>query len=150
MKTRVVAACFAIILSAFSCDRKPTEKISDNFGAGQLVPDELKPVIKFKESSFNFKTAKEGEEVSHDFEFTNEGKTDLLISNAVASCGCTVPEWPKEPIPPGAGGKIKTTFNTTGKSGQQHKAVTITANTKPEQTEIYIEGEVIKENKVEK
>ena len=140
-------ACIAFAISVASCDQKPTEKTGVNVGAGQVVPDDQKPVVKFKESSYNFKSAKEGEEVTHDFEFTNEGKTDLLISNAVASCGCTVPEWPKEPIAPGKGGKIKATFNTTGKSGQQHKAITITANTKPENTELFIEGEVIKEVK---
>jgi hypothetical protein len=139
----------AFAFSIGSCDKKPSEKISENVGAGQVIPDDQKPVLKFKESSYNFKSAKEGAEVSHDFEFTNEGKTDLLISNAVASCGCTVPEWPKEPIPPGVSGKIKATFNTTGKSGQQHKSITITANTKPEKTEVFIEGEVIKENKTE-
>ena len=149
MRNSFVLACLAFSFSMVSCDKKPSEKVSENVGAGQMVPDDQKPVLKFKESSYNFKSAKEGAEVSHDFEFTNEGKSDLLISNAVASCGCTVPEWPKEPIPPGGGGKIKATFNTTGKSGQQHKSITITANTKPEKTEVFIEGEVIKENKTE-
>ena len=145
----IVLVCFAFVIITSSCDKKPAEKTTENVGAGQIIPDNQKPVIKFKEASYNFKSAKEGEEVTHDFEFTNEGKTDLLISNAVASCGCTVPEWPKDPILPGQGGKIKATFNTTGKSGQQHKAITITANTKPEKTELFIEGEVIKENKTE-
>jgi len=142
---------FGVIALLFisSCDKKPSESTIQANGAGQLIPDDQKPVLKFKESSFNFKSAKEGDEVSHDFEFTNEGKTDMLISNAVASCGCTVPQWPKEPIPPGKGGKIKATFNTAGKSGQQHKTITIMANTNPEKTEIFIEGEVIKKEKQE-
>ncbi len=127
-----------------ACDSKPQEGQVENQGAGQVIPDEKKPVFKFKETSFNFGTANEGEEITHEFEFTNEGKSDLLISNAIASCGCTIPEWPKEPIPPGKGGKIKATFNTTGKSGQQHKVITITANVKSKNAELVIEGEVFK------
>jgi len=147
MKKCFTLASLVFLFALGACDKKPTEKLRENVGAGQVVPDDQKPFLKFKEPSYNFKSAKEGEEVTHDFEFTNEGKTDLLISNAVATCGCTVPEWPKEPIAPGKGGKIKATFNTTGKSGQQHKAITITANTKPEKTEVFLEGEVIKEIK---
>ncbi len=132
----------------FSCDQIPSETSRINKKDAVEIPDAEKPVIKFTETTFNFRKANEGDEVSHEFEFINTGKTDLLISKAVASCGCTVPEWPKEPIKPGSGGKIKATFNTEGKSGQQRKTIVITANTKPEQTNIFLEGEVIpKENK---
>jgi hypothetical protein len=137
-------ACFFIVgLALISCDKKPSESSRISKGAGAEIPDAEKPVFKFKETTYNFKSIKEGEEVSYEFEFTNEGKSDLLISNAVASCGCTVPEWPKEPIPPGQSGKIKATFNSEGKSGQQHKSIHITANTNPEKTTLVLEGEVV-------
>lgn len=126
-----------------SCDRPPTKSTKVSAGAGAVVPDHLKAVLKFKETTFKFADVREGQEVSHAFEFTNSGKSDLLISNAVGSCGCTVPEWPKEPIAPGKSGKILVTFNTEGKQGQQHKSVAITANTKPEITEIFLEGHVL-------
>lgn len=97
----------------------------------------------FKETEFNFGKVKAGEKVQHEYTFTNTGKEPLVISNAKGSCGCTVPEWPKEPIAPGASGKIKVEFDSKGKSGPQTKQVTITANTDPVQTIISIKGDVI-------
>lgn len=123
-----------------SCDSSPKTDEGTN---SQNVPDGEKPVLHFEEPVYKFGTIKEGDEVSHDFEFTNTGKSDLLISYAHASCGCTVPEWPKAPIKPGGKGVIKATFNSTNKSGPQNKKITITANTKPELTEISIEGMVL-------
>lgn len=87
------------------------------------------PVMKFDELDYNFGTIKQGESVTHIFKFTNGGKEPLIINNAVGSCGCTVPEYPKEPIRPNGAGEIKVTFNSTGKSGPQDKTVTITYDT---------------------
>jgi hypothetical protein len=99
--------------------------------------------MSFKETEFNFGKVKEGEKVQHEYEFTNTGKEPLVISNAKGSCGCTVPQWPKEPIAPGKSGKIKVEFDSKGKPGPANKQVTITANTDPVQSIIYIKGEVI-------
>ena len=99
-------------------------------------------MIQFTESEFNFGKVKAGEKVQHDYVFKNTGKEPLIISNAKGSCGCTVPDWPKEPIPVGGSAKIKVEFDSKGKSGPQTKQVTITANTDPPQTIIYIKGEV--------
>ena len=66
----------------------------------------------------------------------------MLISNAKGSCGCTVPKWPKEAIAPGASGEIQVTFNSRGKKGKQHKSVTLTANTDPANTRLYIKADV--------
>lgn len=87
------------------------------------------PVMTFEEMEYNFGTIKQGESVTHIFKFKNEGKEPLLINTAVGSCGCTVPEWPKEPTRPNGSGEIKVTFNSTGKSGPQDKTVTITYDT---------------------
>ena len=84
----------------------------------------------FDTTEHDFGTIKQGDKVTHDFKFTNTGESDLLISNAKGSCGCTVPEYPKEPIKPGESGNIKVSFNSTGKSGQTEKSVTIMVNTK--------------------
>ncbi len=100
-------------------------------------------VISFTETEFNFGKVKAGEKVEHEYTFKNTGKEPLVISNAKGSCGCTVPEWPKEPIAPGGTGKIRVNFDSKGKSGPQTKQVTITANTDPVQSIIYIKGEVI-------
>lgn len=87
------------------------------------------PTMKFDELEFNFGTIKQGESVTHIFKFKNDGKEPLIINTAVGSCGCTVPEYPKEPIRPNGAGEIKVTFNSTGKSGPQDKTVTITYDT---------------------
>lgn len=100
-------------------------------------------VMTFTETEFNFGKVKAGEKVEHEYTFKNTGKEPLVISNAKGSCGCTVPEWPKEPIAPGASAKILVHFDSKGKSGPQTKQVTITANTDPVQSIIYIKGDVI-------
>ncbi|GAB4255224.1 MAG: hypothetical protein Kow0027_21800 [Saprospiraceae bacterium] len=94
----------------------------------------------FEEPEFNFGEVKEGDVVSHVFKFTNTGKVPLLINNAKSTCGCTIPKWPKEFIEPGQSGEIAVEFNTSGKSGFQEKPVTITANTYPSTTRIYLRG----------
>ena len=81
--------------------------------------------------------------VTHVFKFVNNGKGPLVISKANASCGCTVPEYPRDPIMPGDSGKISVQFNTTGKLGQQSKTVTVTANTNPSNTELTLIGKVV-------
>jgi pyruvate/2-oxoglutarate dehydrogenase complex dihydrolipoamide acyltransferase (E2) component len=87
------------------------------------------PTMKFEELDHNFGTIKQGESVTYIFKFKNDGKEPLIINTAVGSCGCTVPEYPKEPIRPNGAGEIKVTFNSTGKSGPQDKTVTITYDT---------------------
>lgn len=85
-------------------------------------------VITFKEKSINFGDLSQGEKVSHTFELTNSGTSPLIISNVAATCGCTVPSWPKEPIAPGKTAKIEVSFNSTGKMGAQNSVVRIYSN----------------------
>lgn len=102
------------------------------------------PEISFSKKEHDFGTIQEGETVSHEFEITNTGNADLIISNANASCGCTVPKYPKEPIPPGETRSIKVSFNSDGKAGKQRKAVGIMANTQPNMNKIHIVADVEK------
>lgn len=97
----------------------------------------------FEEQRFNFGTVTEGEKVSHTFSFTNTGDEPLILSNARGSCGCTVPKWPREPIAPGESSDIVVEFNTQNKRGNRSQKVTITANTNPAETFIYLEGQVV-------
>lgn len=101
--------------------------------------------IAFKKLSHDFGAVKQNTENVHWFEFTNSGREPLIISNAQASCGCTVPEYPKEPIPPGGKGKIKVVYSPGTQEGQQTKTVTVTANTQPPQTLLTITAKVVKE-----
>lgn len=98
--------------------------------------------VVFSEERFNFGTVAAGEKVQHNFKIKNTGKEPLIISNASSSCGCTVPEWPKEPIAPGKSGEIQVVFDSNGKSGAQSKRVTIVANTNPPESFLYLEGDV--------
>ncbi len=102
------------------------------------------PVMKFEFESHDFGKVKAGDKVTYEFNFTNTGQTPLIISNATASCGCTVPEWPKAPVQPGQGGKIKVTFDSANKEGLQDKQITVTANTSPAQNVVHLIGEVLK------
>jgi hypothetical protein len=77
------------------------------------------------------------------FKFKNTGDKPLIISNAQGSCGCTVPDYPKEPVAPGASAEIKVKFNSKGKKGQETKFVTLTANTDPAETRLTIKANVI-------
>ena len=99
-------------------------------------------VMSFDATEFDFGTVDEGEKVSHTYSFKNTGDEPLILSNAKGSCGCTVPKWPKEPIPPGGDGTIIVEFNSKNKKGKRNQKVTITANTNPPQSFIYLKGEV--------
>jgi len=98
------------------------------------------PVMTFEKEVHDFGTIIQGEKVSYKFKFTNTGASDLLITDAKGSCGCTVPEYPRTPVKPGASGEIDVIFDSTGKIGQQNKKVTITANTIPNMITLAING----------
>lgn len=103
------------------------------------------PKFKFKEGDVHdFGEVPEGPNAEYSFEFTNVGKEPLIIQNASASCGCTTPEWPKEPILPGKTGKIKVAFTTAGRGGQPFdKTVFLTSNSVDgERYELRIKGTV--------
>ncbi len=94
----------------------------------------------FDEEEFDFGEVAQGDVVEHVFKFTNTGKVPLLISNARSTCGCTVPEWPKELIEPGERGEVMVKFDTRGKSNEQQKPVTIMANTYPTTNKVLLKG----------
>lgn len=100
--------------------------------------------IKFDKLTHNFGKFSEKEPVvSCVFTFQNIGETPLVINQAIASCGCTVPEYTKEPIKPGEKGEIKVTYNGTGKfPGHFKKSITIRTNGIVEMTRLYIEGDM--------
>jgi hypothetical protein len=86
------------------------------------------PVMSFDETEFDFGNITKGTGVEHKFTFTNTGKAPLVIVDAKSSCGCTVPEYSKEPVQPGAKGELLVKYNGSG-SNQVTKTVTIKANT---------------------
>jgi len=114
------------------------------------VPAEAKKgkaQIKFQETSYNFGTIPERKGVvTHQFEFVNTGEKPLIIIDAQAECGCTIPEYPQAPIAPGKKGVIKVTYNPLGRPGGFTKRVTVKTNGNPKKAFIYIKG-VVNPNK---
>lgn len=100
--------------------------------------------IKFDKLTHDFGTFSEKDPVvTCIFTYTNVGELPLIINQAVASCGCTVPEYTKEPVKPGEKGQIKVTYNGTGKfPGHFKKSITIRTNGTVEMTRLYIEGDM--------
>ena len=85
-------------------------------------------MIAFDETEFDFGTIDKGTSVEHKFTFTNTGKAPLVIVDAKSSCGCTVPEYSKNPVAPGDKGELLVKYNGSG-TNQVTKTVTIKANT---------------------
>lgn len=123
----------AVALVAFtSCKENAADKVSEENVAAAAERDAEAtkfPVMVFEESEFDFGTIDQGTPQEHVFKFTNTGDADLIIVDAKSSCGCTVPEYTKDPVAPGATGELLVKFNGSGKN-QVSKTVTITANTK--------------------
>lgn len=97
--------------------------------------------IQFEESIHDFGRINKGDMVGHIFKFKNVGDAPLLIVDAKTSCGCTVPQWTKEPIKPGETGELEVKYNGSG-SGKIHKTVTVLANTEPKETVLEIVADV--------
>lgn len=137
-------ACMAVLMACNN--QSPTQSATASETQTVSTPSEpnaeAAPVFKFEKDVYDFGQITQGEKVSYDFKFKNIGKSPLIITSATATCGCTIPEYPKEPVAPGAAGIIKVVFNSAGKSGMQNKVVSITANTIPSLTELNILGNV--------
>lgn len=104
--------------------------------------DGAKAEFSFEKESHDFGNIEEGAKAEYTFSFTNTGDAPLIISNAKGSCGCTVPQWPREPIAPGETGEIEVIFDSSGKPGRQTKQVTLNANTIPNQKVLTISAQV--------
>ena len=117
------------------------------FALAHLAPLQTNSTtIAFDKTDYNFGTVKEGKTITHTFTFKNTGKTDYIIKEVNASCDCMVPTLPKGPVKPGATGTIVVVFNTSGQAKAKRlssKSVTITANTIPAKTSLYMQGYVL-------
>lgn len=138
MKRVVLFLSFASILMLVGCRKKgnpyaglPTSILNDT------------TTIEILEKEFVFDTINEGDTVVHTFQVKNTGDKNLVIGNAFGSCGCTVPDYPKDPIAPGKIADIVVRFNSKGKPGDQNKAVTMQVNTASHNEQVFIRGYVI-------
>jgi len=98
--------------------------------------------VQLIDSVYDFGTIVQDDKVEYNYRFKNTGTNPLIIFNAVASCGCTIPEKPEKPIMPGETGFIKVVFNSAGKSGHQSKDITVTGNTAPAFPVLKLTGEI--------
>ena len=105
------------------------------------------PRITFKKNEHDFGKIIQGELVKYTFKYTNTGKADLVISKVSTSCGCTVPTYDKNPLPPGKSGVIEVIFDSKGKKGFQNKTITVLANSTPNKTVLRIKGNVVQPEK---
>ena len=129
---KVVLAAIAVGMIFMSCKEDATKKIrSENIevAANRDEVSKKLPVMTFEKTEHNFGTIKQGTPVETVFKFTNTGDAPLIITNTKSSCGCTVPQYPKDkPIAPGETGELLVKFNGSGKNSII-KTVTVTANT---------------------
>jgi hypothetical protein len=113
MKRLVFLMLFgSVVLSVVAQDAKPAKG----------------PVLTLEKTSHDFGDIQQGEVVEHVFKFTNTGNEPLIITNVQASCGCTTPQWTKEPVMPGGKGEIKVGFNSAGRMGIQSKSLPVISN----------------------
>jgi len=132
MRKFMLAIVAIATLSLTACKNEASEKVDQSkkeIAEDRDSKQQSFPVMEFEEKEFDFGTVDEGEVVEHTFVFTNTGDAPLIVSNATASCGCTVPTWTKEAIVPGEKGEMLVKFNTSGKQNQQMAQVIITGNT---------------------
>lgn len=108
-----------------------------------IASAQQKAVISAEQTSYDFGTIKEADgKVSHTFQIKNDGNMPLVITRVIASCGCTTPEWTKEPIAPGKTGDIKVTYDPSGRPGPFTKTISVYSNGKTGSFILTIRGEV--------
>ncbi|MBC7390632.1 MAG: DUF1573 domain-containing protein [Opitutaceae bacterium] len=125
-----------VLLTTTTCQKLPDVSDSTNL-----------PVLQWEHNSFDFGTLPQGTKVSHEYKFKNTGSLPLIISNVLVTCGCTVPKWPKIPIPPKKTGTITIFFNSKGKIGVQNKTITILTNSKAGKESLMFSATVLPEIK---
>lgn len=150
MKKLFILSSIALVLA--SCNEESKKEVSADKVTVDLInnPASLRhsenaatPVMKFEKKHHTFGEIVQGEKVRYTFKFKNEGNLPLIINNARSTCGCTVPEWPKQPIAAGEEGSIEVLFNSEGKMGNFNKTITIKANTNPNMNKVSISGNIV-------
>lgn len=150
--TRCVAAarllCTIALLSLAACgqgkkDDYGTDIIHNPNSAQGYDTSEKLPKITFEQDMHDFGRLKAGENISYSFKFTNTGNADLVITACDASCGCTVPDYPREAIRPGQSNYVTVSFRSAGMAGMQYKEVTVSTNGQPSRTKLKIQAQVV-------
>ena len=133
MKNLICLAAFALIATVGFSQTTAT-------ASGAAKADVAVPA--FDTQNFDFGKVKQGVPATHEFVFTNKSKVPMVITNVSASCGCTTPDWTKDPIPPNGRGFVKATYNAAA-VGTFDKSVTVMANVENGVIQLRIHGEVV-------
>ncbi len=153
MKKVIALSILSLSLMTISCNENAAKKIkNENLELAKERDKEIKiggPKLKFDKTEHDFGVINEGEIVETVFSFTNSGKSELIITSAKGSCGCTVPEWPKEPIMPGEEGQIKVKFDSDRKPNLQQKQITLVTNTDQGKEILKIKAQVTPKSKIQ-
>ncbi len=130
IKKWIHAGILLVLIGALiSCGGQNGREQQDDANQAITVQNtDYKPVIVFDTVVHDFGTIIEGERVVCYFDYRNEGDGDLLITAVEASCGCTTPDWSREPLGPGEKETLAIIFDASGRSGEQHKLVTVKSN----------------------
>ena len=138
-----------LVLIIASCGNRNSEllnpKIVNNpASANGASNNDPQPAFKFEQTEHDFGKVVEGEIVTYSFRFTNSGGSDLIITQAKGSCGCTVPRYPTNPVKAGETAQIEVSFDSAKRLGFQHKTITVIANTIPSTVVLSIKANVVK------
>ena len=125
-----------------SCDNRRNNKIADDAFTQQALALKDSTTVQIIDSAYNFGSVTDGEKVEYSYRFKNTGNKPLVIVDATASCGCTVPQKPEKPILPGEIGFIKIVFDSKGRVGNAHKTITVISNANPEFPQLILTGDV--------
>jgi len=131
----------------FGCnsDQLPSD-IVNNPSTASTKANNNQPIITFDKTEHNFGKILVGEIVSYRFKFTNNGTSDLLITEVKASCGCTTPKYPRKPIAPGKSDYVTVRFNSKGRKGFQSKQISVVTNAQPSMKTLYIKANIVTPN----
>jgi Protein of unknown function (DUF1573) len=145
MNKLIAGFCISIIF--FSCNIRNTRNKADVLASNNTPVYTDSTTVQLIDSVYNFGNVTDGDKVEYSYRFRNTGKNPLIVSSAVASCGCTVPEKPEEPIKAGETGFLKVVFNSKGRVGEVHKTITVTSNAYPKFPELELTGNVVSAQK---
>lgn len=138
-----------LVITTSSCKQNtdnnnllPSDIVKNPNSAQGMVNTDM-PVIEFERDIYDFGRIIQGEKVSYNFKFINNGKSDLIITKVTSSCGCTVGDFTRKPIKPGESEKIEVKFDSENRRGIQNKTVTVLSNAQPSTSTLRIKAQVV-------
>ena len=145
MRKIVFLLSFIVLSTSYSCMNNETVDAEEKVIKEAKVNVKLKGANSecvFDKTDYDLGKIQQGEIVKYTMTFTNKGEDLLVITSARASCGCTVPKWTREPIAKGEQGQLEITFDSSGRSGKQHKSIVLTTNSVVKMVEVHFTAEI--------